>query len=152
MYDRTISADRQTQLAGIANRIQAAGLLMQCIGRQQQDEYRPICDTAAFQMNLYAESVRLCSTRLQGLAAYPSISLSEDMDAAGIAITEPDDLLDEYASNQLNALVSAIAALQFIYLSASDRFAHMVGRALCCCIHWIEVARREIVEMLSERD
>lgn len=138
------------QLTDIANRIQAAGLLMHCIGRQQQDEYQPICDTAARQLHLYAESIRLYSTRLQGQAATPSSSLAMDISVADMG--DANDLLDEYACCQLRGLVSAIGALKFIYQSSTDRFCQMVGSALFCCLHWIELARRELVALLSKHD
>lgn len=148
MHDRSDSVSRQIQLTDIANRIQAAGLLMYCIGRQQQDEYQPICDTAAHQLHLYAESIRLYSTRLQGQAATPSSSLAMDMSVADM--NDADDLLDEYASCQLRGLISAIAALKFVYQSSADRFAQMVASALFCCLHWIELAIREILDLLSK--
>ncbi len=141
-------------LTTVAAQIEAGARLLQCTRWMQERDHHPITDMAVRSLGLYVEAIRAAEGRRSGSPWLISHELRHDLAAAvpgeRLESMTADWLLDSYVACHLSSLVSAVRVIEVVYLEDDDSRANrMLGDALFECLHWIESARQQLVELID---
>jgi len=144
-------------LATVAAQIEAGARLLQCTRWMQERDHHPITDMAVRSLGLYVEAIRAAESRRAGSPWVVSQDLRHDLAVAlpGEHIEEvtADWLLDSYVACHLSSLASAVRVVSTVYLEDDDSRANQVlGDALFECLHWIESARQQLIDLIDPEE